>query len=89
MEAFFVYIIQSEKDSTFYIGYTSNLERRITQHNESKSGYTSRKKPWKLVYAEEFSNKSEALIREKFIKKQKNKDFYKKLINSWSGSSVG
>jgi putative endonuclease len=79
---FYVYLIQSEVDASFYIGYTSNLELRIKQHNNGESIYSRRKKPWKLVYSEELENKTSALKREKFLKKQKNKDFYYKLIKS-------
>jgi len=79
---FYVYLIQSEVDSSFYIGYTSNLELRIKQHNNGESIYSRRKKPWKLVYSEELENKTSALKREKFLKKQKNKDFYYQLIKT-------
>jgi putative endonuclease len=79
---FYVYLIQSEVDSSFYIGYTSNLELRIKQHNNGESIYSRRKKPWKLVYSEEFENKTFALKRERFLKKQKNKDFYYQLIEN-------
>ena len=67
---FIVYIIQSLKDGSFYIWYSSNIEERLKKHNEGKSRYTSKKIPWKLVYTEEFSSKSEAIKREKFLKKQ-------------------
>ena len=79
---FYVYLIQSEVDASFYIGYTSNLELRIKQHNNGESIYSRRKKPWKLVYSEELVNKTSALKREKFLKKQKNKDFYYQLIKT-------
>ena len=79
---FYVYLIQSEVDASFYIGYTSNLELRIKQHKNGESTYSRRKKPWKLVYSEELENKTSALKREKFLKKQKNKDFYYQLIKS-------
>ena len=79
---FYVYLIQSEVDSSFYIGYTSNLELRIKQHNNGESIYSRRKKPWKMVYSEEFENKTFALKRERFLKKQKNKDFYYQLIKT-------
>ena len=65
----YVYIIQSEKDSSFYKGYTSDPLRRLAQHNSAGSEYTSGKMPWKLVYVEEFKTKTEALIREKNLKK--------------------
>ena len=81
----YVYIIQSEKDLSYYIGYSANPESRLIKHNKSNTGYTARKKPWRLLYTEEFTTKSEALKREKFIKAQKSRDFIEKLIN---GSAI-
>ncbi len=80
MMTFYTYILQSQQDLTFYIGYTSDLDMRLDFHNTGKSRYTSHKMPWKLVYCEEFDNKSNAIKRERFLKKQRNKDFYKRLI---------
>ncbi|WP_372949967.1 GIY-YIG nuclease family protein [Mariniphaga sp.] len=79
---FTVYILESELDESFYIGYSSNLEQRMQYHNSGKSRYTSKKMPWKLVYSESFDSRTEALKREKFLKKQRNREFYKRLIIS-------
>jgi putative endonuclease len=79
---FYVYILQSDVDSSYYIGFTENLEKRLEQHNNDESEYTSRKTPWQLVYYEKIELKSDALKREKFLKKQRNKDFYQRLIKS-------
>ena len=78
---YYTYILQSEKDQSFYIGYTSNLEHRLYEHNEGFSRYTKHKRPWKIVYFEKFEEKSEAIKRERFLKKQKNRAFYNRLIN--------
>ena len=78
---YFVYILQSDLDQSFYIGYTSDLEKRLEYHNSGKSRYTSRKMPWKLVYQEEYKSKSEAIKRENFLKRQRNSEFYKSLIS--------
>jgi putative endonuclease len=78
---FQVYIIQSLLDNSYYIGYTKNLEKRIVQHNNAKTGYSSKKVPWILVYSESFEIKSLAIKRERFIKNQKSRDFIKKLIS--------
>ena len=75
-----VYIIQSLKDETFYIGHTFDLDKRLAYHNSGKSRYTSKKIPWKLVYYESYGSKGEAMKRERFLKRQKNKEFYKRLI---------
>jgi len=81
--SYWVYIIESQLDKSFYIGFSENLETRLLQHNNGESTYTARKIPWKLVYYEEFDNKKEALIREKFLKRQKNTKFYKSLLNEF------
>lgn len=76
-----VYIIQSEVDGSFYTGYSKDPDSRLLKHNAASTGYTARKKPWKLVYTESFDTKTEAIKREKFLKRQKNREFYKKLIS--------
>jgi putative endonuclease len=65
---FYVYIIQSEQDSSYYKGFSENCEERLRRHNEGLSAYTSRKMPWKLVYFEEHDSKTSALRREKNLK---------------------
>jgi putative endonuclease len=83
--SFYIYIIQSQVDKSYYIGYTKNLDRRLSKHNSAKSGYTARKQPWTLIYFETFKEKSAAIKREQFLKKQKNRDFILRLINDRSG----
>ena len=78
---YFVYILQSEKDESFYIGYSIDPIKRLVKHNSANKGYTASKKPWKIVYTEIFDNKTDTILRERFLKKQKNKLFYKQLIN--------
>lgn len=77
---FYVYILQSLQDNSYYIGYTGDLDRRLKKHNTSCAGYTSTKKPWTIVYSEFFDNKRDAIMREKFLKKQKSKVFIESLI---------
>ncbi len=77
---YYVYILQSCVDHSYYIGYTYNIDQRLFDHNAGKSRYTSKKIPWKLVYSETFSSKKDALLRERFLKKQRNRSFYVRLI---------
>ena len=76
---YFVYILRSTIDSSFYIGYTKDLERRLKEHNETRLRYTARNSPWELYYYEEYTDKGDAIKREKFLKKQKNRSFYERL----------
>jgi len=66
---YFVYIAQCS-DDTFYTGITSDLKRRIEEHNSSKLGakYTKARRPVKLIYSKEFNDRSTAQIEEARIK---------------------
>ncbi len=65
----FTYILECA-DKTLYTGYTTDLERRIQEHNSAKLGakYTKTRQPVTLAYAEKFDTKSEALKREYELK---------------------
>ena len=76
---FYVYLIQSETDGTFYKGSSENPLQRLQQHNDGLSQYTSAKRPWKLVFVEELPSKKEMLIREKKLKRG-NAAYFAKLI---------
>ena len=67
---YFVYILKCS-DNTLYTGITSDLERRVKEHNSSKLGakYTHSRRPVTLVYSKEFNNRSDALKSESKIKK--------------------
>ena len=67
---YFLYILECS-DKTLYTGITTNLERRIKEHNGLKTGakYTKIRRPVKLLYSKEFENRSQALKEEAKIKK--------------------
>ena len=70
---FFVYVLRSQKDHKRYIGFTDNLERRLSEYNAGIVKSTKNRRPLKLIYFEEFENKPEAMKREKEIKARKGK----------------
>ena len=74
---YFVYILKSLKDHKRYIGFTSDLERRILEHNSGLVKSTRNRKPLELIYVEEFEIKEEAMNREKFFKSGKGREFLK------------
>ena len=71
--AHFVYIIYSESFDVYYKGSSENPFKRLIEHNENLSNYTSGKGPWKLVYVEELIDKTNALKREIKLKRQNRK----------------
>ena len=65
---YYVYVIKSVKYLNRYIGNTDNIQKRIKEHNEGKSRYTSGRRPWVLIYQEGFETRGEVMKREKFLK---------------------
>lgn len=78
---FWVYILRSESTGKIYIGHTSDLERRLQEHNNNQVGRKrfTRKQggPWYLLYAEEVPTRTEALMREKYLKSGKGREWFK------------
>ena len=78
---FSVYILKSEISGRYYVGYTSNLNQRLRNHNSGKNSSTKYGIPWKIVYSEELKDKKSAWLREKQIKDYKGGEAFKKLVN--------
>lgn len=75
------YIIQSLKDYKYYIGSTGNLDQRIAKHNAGATPATRHRRPFKVVYSEQYALKSEAIKREYQIKRYKGGEAFKKLLS--------
>ncbi|MFA6619069.1 MAG: GIY-YIG nuclease family protein [Candidatus Neomarinimicrobiota bacterium] len=78
---YYVYIIQSKITRNYYIGYTSDVQRRLDQHNQGKTRSTKAYKPWELVFTKGFESKRKARQIELKIKKMKSHKFIERLIN--------
>ena len=78
---YYIYIIYSKSFDVYYKGITLNLIKRLHEHNENLSDYTSGKGPWELVYCEKSDSKRQVLIREKQMKRLNRKSI-EKLIDS-------
>jgi len=78
----YVYILYSKKLRKFYIGLTDNLKKRILEHNNGESSFTSRGGCWELVYYEAFSIKSDAVREERFLKTGQGRERRKYLLKS-------
>jgi len=66
--AYFVYILQSQKNNSFYKGSTNDLQRRLFEHNNGNETATKLLLPWNLVWYTSKPNKSEAYILEMKLK---------------------
>jgi len=70
---FYTYIIKSEKDGRFFYGQTSNLLRRLNQHNRGIEEATRSDRPWVLVAYKEFDTRSGSMSFERRLKSLKSK----------------
>ncbi len=80
---YYLYILYSLKDNKFYIGFTSNLRKRVQEHQSSKVFATKGRKPLKLVYYEAYLNKKDALKREKYFKTDKRKRSLRLMLKNY------
>ena len=67
-EKFYVYVLYSLKDHGLYIGFTTNLKKRLTTHSKGQSVATKNRTPLKLIHYEYFVDKADAKAREVFLK---------------------
>jgi len=78
---FYVYVLYSKDFDKIYVGFTSDLGGRLIAHNHaSNSGWTSKYKPWSIIYTEEFSEKRMAMKREQELKSSRGRSFIRTLI---------
>lgn len=64
----YVYMLKSLKVKRFYVGYTTDLDRRVLEHNNGNTRSTRPFGPWKIIYHEVFNNRSDAYKREWHLK---------------------
>ena len=77
----FLYIIYSTSSNKYYTGVSHSPELRLKLHNEGATRSTKSGIPWKLVYIEECKNKTDALKRERQIKRKKSRQYLEELIS--------
>lgn len=79
---FTVYVFYADFHQKHYTGFTSNFEARFLSHNELGSkGWTMKYRPWKVILQEEYTDKAEAMKREKGLKTGAGRDFIKAILH--------
>jgi len=64
----YVYVLRSVKSGRSYTGCTSDLRKRLREHQSGKSPYTKPRGPHELIYYEACKNEKDAFMREKYLK---------------------
>lgn len=82
MKFFYVYVLLL-KDKFFYVGFTSDLEKRYKEHKKRLVFSTRNKLPLKLIFYEAYRNKYDALRREKYLKTTKGKTTLKTMLREY------
>ena len=77
---YYVYVLLSEKDNNFYIGFTENIEQRLEEHSAGKNISTKLRRPFKLLYYEAHTSKFDALRRERYFKTSKGNTTLKQIL---------
>ena len=86
---FYTYILRSSKSGILYYGYTTDLKRRLEEHNSGKSQFTKGHMPWNLMFYAAFVDQQKAQNFELYLKSGSGKAFvYKRLVNVVSAKDV-
>ena len=80
---YYTYVLQSEKDSGFYVGFTKDLKLRFDQHNKGQVDSTKNRRPLKIIYCEGCLNQTDATKREKYLKTYNGKRFLHHRLKSY------
>lgn len=79
-EMHYVYVLLSQKDNNFYIGFTSDLKRRLKEHKDGKAYSTKSRRPLKLIYYEAHASQIDARRREDYFKTSKGKATLRQIL---------
>jgi putative endonuclease len=80
---YYVYVIQSIKDSNLYVGYTKDLKTRLRKHNNGQVDSTMYRRPFKMIYYEACLNQQDALHREKYLKTTYGKRYIRNRLKEY------
>lgn len=77
---FYIYTLFSQKDHKFYVGFTTDLKKRLTEHSHGLVMSTRKRRPLLLIHYEYFINQADAKAREEFLKSGFGRDQMKQAL---------
>ncbi len=81
---YFVYVLRNHH-GRLYVGYTTDLERRVQQHQLGEGGWTRVYGPWELVHYESFDDRAAAMHRERSLKSGQGRAWLREQLNGRAG----
>ena len=85
---FYVYVLQSEKDNSLYIGFSSDLRKRLKEHNRGLNFSTKSHRPWNLIHYEAYLSQSDAKRRESYLKTSQGSRLFKRMLKDYFYSKL-
>ena len=82
----YVYVLKSSKDCKLYYGFTDNLDRRLSQHNNGEVKSTKSRAPFELVHFESVKSELDARKKEKYFKSGFGRKFIKNKLKASSSN---
>ncbi len=80
---YYTYVLQSEKDNKFYVGFTKDLKQRFEQHQKGRVDSTKDRMPLTLIYYEACISQEDATKREKYFKTYHGRMFLRRRLKSY------
>lgn len=80
---FYLYILKSAKYPKTYVGISGNIDKRLIEHNNNESTFTSKYVPWEVIYTERFESKKDAFKRERYFKSAAGRKKIKNIIDKF------
>ena len=79
----YVYILKSKKNQSLYIGYTTDLIKRVKEHNRKLNFSTKAYTPWEVIHYEAYKNEDDAMRREKYLKTNQGSRLLKRMLKEY------
>ena len=80
---FYVYLLHSERDAGLYIGFSTDLRRRLNEHKNGAAQATNFRGPWNLIYYEAYAEEADALGRERYLKSGGGRKFLRSQLRNY------
>lgn len=80
---YYTYVLQRKQNDDLYIGYTTDLRRRISEHNSGKNFSTKNKGLWQVIFYEAYLDADDAMRREKYLKSSQGSRLLKRMLKEY------
>lgn len=80
---FYVYLLSSKSANKLYVGKSSDLRRRIEEHNTGQNMSTKAHRPWEVIFYEAYTNRDDANRREKYLKTTQGRQALRRMLKCY------